>query len=908
MNIVSEWTLKTIKKNKSRTIVTIIGIILSAALITAVATLCVSFQQYLVKVSIEKSGNWHARTVGISYADALLLSEDKQIKSSMLQRTLGYQRVFAEGPFHEQSFRGYLSLTELDEESLDHFRIDLVQGKLPKNNDEVVLSNAFNKASGKFYQVGDTVVFELDEQAQSDGDSLEGEVSQQHSQPNITPTKEYTVVGIMDTTNVYAGESSYTAISYLDASALDSNNVVDVYFLIQNLRDTFEVGEVLKEKFDPISIEYNTPLLQMNGANENRKWNIAIYGIGGIMFVIIIIGSIAMIYNTFAISVSERLRQFGMLSSVGATKRQLRNSVLFEGFFLGITSVPIGMISGILSIGVTLELLKPFLGSFLTDGIAIDVVISWYAIGFTFVLGMITILISSWIPANKAANISAMDAIRQSNDIKITSREVKTSKLTKTLFGFVGELAIKNLKRNKGKYRATVFSFFISIVLFISVSSFTMYLKNTITAETFDLSGDIWISFISDKYENEDKLIVELTTIDGVADYSIHQNMSKIMSIPTPLLNPKFLKEIYPGEQSPYMAMGVTLYGINDEDYRRFVKSEGLSYDDYNDPEHPKAIAINRTRYIGKNATVSYFDMIKKNSTIDVQILNFLNQTSPAYNLSFNEKEDGSGSMAYVEVIKNDKLVDQTMSNYFNLEDTSIYDILIAHETTNSPRGIARNSTSRMNAARMDLLISEDLYEKLMKTITHEGYEYVQVILDAADANHSEEIMDQAYDLFNKNGKAYNTLYNMTKSVQESRNVLIVVSVFGYSFITLISLIAMANMFNTISTNISLRRREFSMLKSIGMTPKSFNQMIVYESGLYGIKALLYGLPVGILISFAMNSFLEVAVSGVTGVIPWKSVLSCVIGVFVIVFMTMRYAMKKIKKENIIDALKTETI
>jgi putative ABC transport system permease protein len=277
------------------------------------------------------------------------------------------------------------------------------------------------------------------------------------------------------------------------------------------------------------------------------------------------------------------------------------------------------------------KILAPVIENLFNDGITFDLVISGYAIGLAFVLGMATIHISAWIPTKKAANMSAMDAIRQTDDIKITEKQVKTSKLVQKLFGFEGELALKNLKRNKKKFRATVFSFFISIVLFIVVSSFTMYLKDTAhISVTDEIEGDILITFVHGKYENEEKLIGELTAIQGVTDYSVCKTMNKILSIPTKALNHSILEDLYPGKQAEYLGFGLNIYAINDVSYRKYLKSEGLSFEAYNNPKNPKAIAINRSNYLGKDNFEVYSDVIKPNMPIDVQILSLFNQTSPA--------------------------------------------------------------------------------------------------------------------------------------------------------------------------------------------------------------------------------------------------------------------------------------
>ena len=204
-----------------------------------------------------------------------------------------------------------------------------------------------------------------------------------------------------------------------------------------------------------------------------------LYSVCGILISVIMIGSILVIYNSFAISVSERKKQFGMLSSIGATKKQIKKSVIYEGAILGSIGIPLGIISGILGIGITLNivnnLLKPMFLESMTN-ISLHLIVSWQAIVIATVLIAITIYLSVVIPTKRASKISPIEAIRGNNEIKMKAKKLKTPKIFRKLFGIEGEMALKNLKRSRKKYRTTVISLMISIILFISVSGFVGYM------------------------------------------------------------------------------------------------------------------------------------------------------------------------------------------------------------------------------------------------------------------------------------------------------------------------------------------------------------------------------------------------------------------------------------------------
>jgi putative ABC transport system permease protein len=148
---------------------------------------------------------------------------------------------------------------------------------------------------------------------------------------------------------------------------------------------------------------------------------------------------------------------------------------------------------------------------------------------------------------------------------------------------------------------------------------------------------------------------------------------------------------------------------------------------------------------------------------------------------------------------------------------------------------------------------------------------------------------------------------DLLESQMQYRNIVTMTNVFSYGFIILISLICICNVFNTISTNIALRRRDFGMLRSVGMQTKELNRMMIYECLRYGIRALVMGIPLGILGSFGINTL-----TGSVGnsnyeppLIPMCIAIACV---FVVVFLSMLYALSKLKKDNPIEAIRMENL
>ena len=179
------------------------------------------------------------------------------------------------------------------------------------------------------------------------------------------------------------------------------------------------------------------------------------------------------------------------------------------------------------------------------------------------------------------------------------------------------------------------------------------------------------------------------------------------------------------------------------------------------------------------------------------------------------------------------------------------------------------------------------------------------LMLVTDDAKQAQKSLEE---VVNASGETYTegNLYDAREEYRDAENALIVVRVFAYGFITLMSLICVANVFNTTTTNVLLRRRDFAMLRSAGMTRGGLNRMICYECLLYGTRALLIGLPLSVALAFLMYrsaSFIGASYFR----LDWTAVLIASVMVFLVVFLSMMYAMRKIKRDNPVDALKNET-
>ena len=639
----------------------------------------------------------------------------------------------------------------------------------------------------------------------------------------------------------------YTLITKLEN--IDLGKPIDVTILLKKPKDTYEVQTELKKHliFNNSEVTTNDSLLQFLGVFKSSRTNEYIIFLACIVISIIMFTSIFVIRNSFNISLTEKTKELGILASIGATTKQLRKSVLFESIIYALISIPLGIIIGILAIGIVLFIVNNLLtngGIEIIDNFNLKLVISIIPISIAILTSFIMIILSAIKPAIRASRISPIDAIRSSNDIKIKSRKLHTSKLTKKLFGIEGEIASKNFKRIKKKYRTTIFSIFLSIVLFLSMQSIVSNVFDVSSTQYVKRDYNMYVS--SSKQTNKERLdyFEKITNLNGIENYVLEK--SAILEIDKNHITKEHL-------ESYNMVNSIAIYAIGEEAYNNYLKELGLTYDEANE----KAILYDTNiKYLYEEGK----DGVKR---VEYRMTDF----NEGDNISYIQKKYDLHTGYEVEVGSG------------NLEIIKITDKL--------PMGDLLKTSQYPT-----LIVSDAMIEKFDYTV---GNLYLK-------ANNTEKLQEQISDIDKSN---INNIYNIEAEVKAQNNIVLVISIFLYGFIIVISIIGITNIFNTITTNMSLRNREFAILKSIGMTDKQFKKMIRYESLFYGLKALLFGLPVGILLSYLIyTQTANIYQSGYK--IPFISIGICIIFVFAIIFITMRYAIRKSNNQNIIETIRRE--
>lgn len=877
MNILNHLTINNLKLNKKRTLVTIIGIMLSTALICAIAGMATSLQKTMLETTKQMTGDYHVEYKKVPLEELKYIKNNRHVASYYQTHELGYTKIK-----NNNEYKPYLYVVLYDEKALKDGAINVLEGRLPKNDKEILIPEhlytyGFNK------KIGDKIILNIGKRVSSNGEILnqdnpyynyDPESDNKYNDEKIIDTKkyEYTIVGIMKRADY--GIESYEAPGYYTVSYsnnIENVNNVDIFVKYKQPRKVMnylcettatnekEEAKCLKNEGyeQKIDFNYNSSLLMWEGAVRSDNTRDVLFGIVAFVIGIVVLSSIMVIKNSFSISITERYKQYGMLSSIGATPKQIRKNVLFEGFILGLIGIPLGIILGVLADIILVNLVNFIVKDFIVTKAnkLLYLSITVFPIIISIIISSLTILLSSLIPAIKVSRIPPLEAIRSSNDIKIKARKLRTTGLIKKIFGVGGEIANKNLKRNKKKYRTTIISIVVSIVIFISLSSFVEYgfklSANYYQTFNYDVSvGAInYTSDIVDENEVYDEML-KIKELDGVKEYALAKILS--VSIDKSYRTDNYLKYYTAGMSESDIKswdknnqLHVSLYYFNDEEYSRLTKGLHLTKEE----KENGAILINR--FIDDEGKKQKIANIKKGD--DIKIM-----------LKDNDKVDSVN----IKVLDNANIEDSIYSEFYSLSFVVSKEFVLKHP---------------------------DLFT---------NFHVSSLYLDCDDTTSIKKYISE----FNSNSPNYD--FNMMDYLEYARQMkamVLIISIFLYGFIAVIALIGVTNIFNVITTNMMLRSKEFAILKAVGMTDKEFKHMIWLESILYGLKSLVIGLIIGIILSYKIYSIFEINYT-YSYVPPYQAILISIIFVFVIIFITMRYSFNKINKQNIIDTIRNDNI
>lgn len=888
MRVMRKLMLANLKQNKRRTIITIMGTAVAVAMVTAIAVLLATVLETARTSTIENIGNWHVRFNKID-SRAIPLLQGNNIEYV----DYSYEEGFAQLPDREGNTRSTLAVVGYSPDSYARLPIVLSEGRLPEKPGEIVLSDEFLQTSAKPWPLGETVELDFGYYGYGElGD--DGKVPFEYrSRGNSSGignadwysegTRPFTVVGYGDIGRLQSGwYAGFTALTVFDPTAVpDGEFYMSAHVGFKDIREdtsgqagslstalqSYYTNEVGVDNY-PVTMELNSRLLGLSGVFSSSRifWALALFS-GGLL-VIILVGSVSLISNAFSISLSERVKSLGMMASVGATKRQKRGSVLFEAAFIGLFAIPIGIVGGVAGIGFTLLFLGQYIGGFFDSNTTAHLVVPWQMIVFATVFSAGMLLLSAWRPARLASKIGPIDAVRGAPDA-LAAQKTRSGKWMGKLFGFEAELGVKNSMRSRKRYRAILSSLAISLVLFLVGSAGMGYLRQSIgTVEGYQTpyNAAVDISFADgatcDDYSEALALAEEISELPDAGQTVLRQSFHGSFNA-VPDLVTEDARAMLPQNEDGTYPMQLQLYAMDDASIARWCEQAGLD---------PAILNAGDGR------------------GIPAVLLTPLNTHTP----------DGAFTATVPSVLETgDQFVLPFADMGLSVSADNALDIVAT-----SPVFPDNMRNAYAAPESLPFVTTLDAVESLTKQMWEGGYPYFGILRLDVQSDNAEDFY-AAVEKMEKPDGLQTMVLNVSDDIGRNSQLLLVVEVLTYGFVILITLVCMANIFNTVSTGMLLRAREFAVLRSCGLTPKGFNRMTDCETLFYGLRALIIGLPASLLFSWLLYRALNMGF-GIPFMLPWKAYLIAVLGVFVLVGLSMLYARGKLRKFNIAESMKNE--
>lgn len=812
MNILRKLTLRDLKLNKKRTIGTLVGVILSCALIVVVLGMLVVLQNSIFKSQVNNNGYYHARINKIDENEIEKIKEKDYVSEVIVTNNIG-------STYYDEDSNYTGDIYSMNKETFDKLSYHIIEGEFPKNENELLINRSF------MYQhdlkVGDYYEMEI-------GDVKR--IDYYASKIINSRTQKYKIVGVID--------------RYGDLVTTNTDSDVhNAYVILKNpnnyksdLINLLGSGTIRKieSKYEDFSV--NVQVLIWETMDFSDQAISILTTIIGIVLFVIIVTSIFSIRNSFAISISEKMKMYGMLTSVGATKKQIIRMVLFEGLVIGLIGISLGLLLGI-GVNVLLVFIINTIANnanLFGDGFSMVYKFSFIPIILAVVLSLVVIFLSVITSATKASRVSPIQNIRNSDDIK--AKKLRTPGIIKKLFGIGGVLSYKNLKRSKKKYRVTIVSLTISIFIYILVSTFVEYTLNIIREEYASVNYNISATASYEKDDVENEIINKFESLDkAYINYYTYIEDNRI-DFEGHVISDTIKFDIGDGLED--VAYSIMLY--NENGFRDYVDKLKLDYDEVKD----KLIVVNELKNEFSNRRNEYVTLTdyKKGDTISIG----------------NKR------------------------------------IEIAEVTKTRPIGLEDLDYSR----QLYLIGSVDNFPKIEGLHMHISNAYYN----------SDEPYKLAKTLEDLNCDDY-IIYvdNLDEQISQVRSMILILSIIVYGFIIVVTFIGVTSVFNTINSNMELRSRDFATLKSVGMTKKEFNNMINLEAIFYSVKSLLYGIVLGLIGSYVVFSLLS------NNYIfeyraPIKSIGIAIVFIIILILIIMRYSIKKINKQNIIETIRNSNI
>lgn len=886
MSITKKLALRHLKQNKTRSVLTVLGITISVVMLTVIFTCATSFAHYYGERAINTNGNWHFFVkTGYESAKKYLLS-DSSLKDIGFEKDLSSE---------EQSYKiysdkaNYLRTGTIYQGDAQYIKDTVTckyDGALPKSDNEIMVEQSLIKNNGLELKIGDEIKIAVGSRLKGDfvilpikGDYQFGERFEKEKD------ETFKVVGIL-----HNNEPTERGAIIRGMSDLKSKNLVAYgkikkvtpfsYIKINGIYDKF--GFTKKKR--AFNVGENTGFLNSRLAFSIDKNDLPqvlkLTAIGIVVFAVIFVSSFAMIYNSFALSVGEQIKYLGMLSSVGATRKQKKKTLYFEGAILGGIGIILGIALGLLTTFISQSAMNAKIASIMegyNNNIKYSTHISLWVLCLIVILAALTVFVSIISPVQKAARITAIDAIRKTDEIKRKGK-IRTPFIITKLFGFEGDIAFKNLRRNGRKSRTIIACICICAVLFLSCNYFCETFKEASNLD-YEIPYQLMYQYSAESKAQLEKARNYLKTNKRVKRfYSIWEAWYSILRGDinpydnSRLYDMSFQNESIFVDKYKFIAtqdITYTAHLLDDEDFNALCKKNGIDYKKYYSPDKDGSIKTIVINGIDRNDEPIFNN-------------NLLGKTIGCYDIDSEKTErenklDENGNQVYF---------------YYKTGCTSIYKFcdFIKYDKD--------NPICNLDSSGVAFYAPKCVYDKYSDDDSF-YFDY------GIETDEPYKVEKELKDYLSEN-EAEGDVYNNYNWMMKEKSIISAVQFLSYAFILLITLITVFNIINTMTAQIAGRKKELAMLKSVGMTPKEFKKTLIFESMFYGLFGLLLGVPLSLVINRVVGYIISKDNPIPFSVNIWLYLIACV-AVFVIIGLTMIYSLKLIKNNSIIDSLKDDT-
>lgn len=1017
MNATTNFTVKSLRANKVRTLVTIAGVALAAALLTAVLTTFASLNDYLYRSEAHLAGTWMAcvEADGSAELDEKIANAkaDSQVTGTAVMRDIG----FAELTAAQQDQQGvYLAIRSIEGDVGDICGIAPSEGRLPENDSEIMLFSTWNDYGG--VNIGDTVTFNVGqrtarlasgeegsmatgtmsasagvsgepvEQEVTDGTLLnssmgvlEADIDGGIFNEELTGTEKrtYTVVGFYNRPG-YA-LSTAAGMAGITAGGAANDAFTDVFLTLRDVGNTEDVKEAAEALFPDDYVVLHTAMLRYMGISSDSSIWETFYGLVAVLAGVIVVACVSLIFNAFNISVAERIKQFGLLSSVGASRRQLRRAVVLEGLIVALVGIPCGLLIGLAGCAVTFAALGPAISQLAGSGeVTFNVAVNGWVLAAASALTFVTVLVSVWIPAKRASRTNIIDSLRAASGSRVSRRgAARAAKCTVPsslwkargaagrVLGVGGMLARINRKRGTGKGRAASVSLALAIVLLMTAGSLNVFLgtlTNVVTGggEPAGQVG-VWAQLDAKTSQDEgtatgnahaddsdaaagesDATTGGAVAAEGAAQPAVPTTPETVAAANNELFAAQaqvfadafadlsqvagaepvgwkmtadiyaILPEAMAGDaladasngtggtmaDGNVGAVGSVAY-LDDAAFDDYAKSLGLNPADFRDPAHLRAIAL--AQGYGNNGSVyQLLDILREPGTLTViEAATCNGEPAAGISLATEAGEDDKTVFAFQPYLYgDDDRIESFSLDEAKVQTVSIEVVALADE----PAPIVGGP-----GAGLQLIVPESVaaYQSFGSTDPI-FYSY----FNAADGDHAAlgEELATAGSAHDKCPFAL-AFYSFNDYIEErdsNQMIATVVNVFCLLFAVILALIAMANVFNTVTNSLILRRREFAVMKSVGLSNRQFRAMVAEECVAWCIRGLVPGVLLSLLVSFLLWQVISGSMTGLAFTLPWSYVALAAAMTVLAVGASVAYGMHRCRADNVVEALRADAV